>query len=405
MDPLAVLGALPDSVIIIDDQARLVWANRTAEIVFGWQLDELRGESVAALCHPDDLATALASLASVQQKELGTVVDLRLRDRDGTYRTYEVRGRDGRHVPGIDGVILGLRDVTDRSGWDVARGDAGLYRSILDHAPAITMHLDQQGRLRGASRALTSQLGRDLESSVGHHLREFVEPADALTVEAELALAMSAPGQRTFEVAFSTKHGAPSVPMSVTIVNLLDDDTVQGLVVNAIEITALAESRARLSHVAHHDPLTDLPNRAAFTARLHDALSAALVRESTVKLIYCDLDGFKSVNDRYGHEAGDHVLREVAARLLGATRAGDTVARMGSDEFVVLVEEGDQRAVDALLKRMHTAVGEPIPLPDGSTVVVSLTAGAAAADGRDGVDDLLRRADAAMYAAKQPPIG
>ena len=397
MDPEAVLGGLPDPVIVLDDDARLVWANRTAEDMFGWRLEELRGESVAFLCHPDDLATGLASLASVREKEVGTAIDLRLRDRAGSYRTYEVRGRD---VPGV-GVILALRDATDRSGWDVARGDVGLYRSILDHAPAITIHLDAQGRVRGASRALTSQLGRDLESSIGRHLREFVEPADALTVEAELALATAAPGQRSFEVAFTSKDGHRTVPMSVTIVNLLDDRTVEGLVVSAIDITALAESRARLRHLAHHDPLTDLPNRAALTGRVHDALAAAVLRDSRVHLIYLDLDTFKTVNDQHGHQAGDHVLRDVANRLVGATRAGDTVARMGGDEFVVLVEEGDDRAVGALVTRIREAIARPIELPDGSTIAITITAGAATADGHAGVDDLLRRADAAMYAAKQ----
>jgi len=143
-----------------------------------------------------------------------------------------------------------------------------------------------------------------------------------------------------------------------------------------------------------------LPNRASLTDRLHDALTAAVVRDSRVNLIHCDLDGFKAVNDRYGHEAGDHVLREVAARLLGATRAGDAVARMGGDEFVVLVEEGDERAVDVLIRRIQDSVAKPIVLPGGSTVSITVTAGAASADGRTGVDDLLRRADAAMYAAK-----
>jgi diguanylate cyclase (GGDEF)-like protein len=119
-----------------------------------------------------------------------------------------------------------------------------------------------------------------------------------------------------------------------------------------------------------------------------------------VSLIYCDLDGFKAVNDRYGHLAGDHVLKETADRLLAATRAGDTVARMGGDEFVILVEDGDARAIRALLGRIRDAVNDAIELPNGTIVQVSLTAGAATADGSSDVDDLLGRADAAMYAAK-----
>ncbi|MCU1381145.1 MAG: diguanylate cyclase domain protein, partial [Acidimicrobiales bacterium] len=232
------------------------------------------------------------------------------------------------------------------------------------------------------------------------HLREFVTHSDTLTIEAELALAMSEPGQRSFEVAFTTQDGSATVPMSLTVVNLLDDRTVEGLVVSAVDITALAESRARLQHLANHDQLTGLPNRAALTERLHDALSAARRRDSSVSLVYCDLDGFKSVNDRYGHLAGDHVLRRTADRLLTATRAGDTVARMGGDEFVILVEDGEARSLRALLTRIREALSAPIELPTGEEVSISLTAGAATADGGSDVDDLLGRADAAMYAAK-----
>jgi len=400
VEPSALLAGLPDAVLVVDAQARLLWANATAETLFGWKLHELVNEPVAWMIHPDDLHTALASLESVQRKELGTAIEIRIRDRAGSYRSVEVRGRDASHDPAIGGVILSLRDLTDRGRWEVAGGDGDLYRAILDHAPGITMLLDGEGRLRGASRALTSRLGRDLESSIGHHLREFVTRADAATVEAELALATSEPGQRSFEASFTSKDGAATVPMSVTVVNLLDDRTVEGLVVSAVDITQLAETRARLAHLANHDPLTDLPNRAAFTERLKDALGAARLRQSAVSLIYCDLDGFKALNDELGHVAGDEVLVAVSRRLLTATRAGDAVARMGSDEFVVLVEDGEARAVRALLARIKVAMAEPILLATGQAVTVQLTAGAASADGSANVDDLLGRADAAMYAAK-----
>ncbi|MCU1374910.1 MAG: diguanylate cyclase domain [Actinomycetia bacterium] len=403
VDPLAILRDLPDAVIVVDRNARLLWGNRTAERTLGWTIDELRGEPVDFLCHPDDLPTALASLASVGNKEMGTAVEIRVRDRSGRYRSVEVRGRDASDEPDIGGVIMAMRDTTDRNRWEVAGGNEDLYRAVLDHAPAITMIIDENGRVRGASRALTALVGRDLETSLGHHLREFVTHSDALTVEAELALAMSEPGQRSFEVAFTTRDGASTVPMSLTVVNLLDDRTVEGLVVSAVDITALAESRARIHHLANHDQLTGLPNRATFTERLHDALSAARRRDSSVSLLHCDLDGFKDVNDRYGHLAGDHVLKETAERLLTATRAGDTVARMGGDEFVILVEDGEARAIRALLARIREAVAAPMELPGGQTITITLTVGAATADGSSDVDDLLGRADAAMYAAKAQP--
>lgn len=400
VDHLALLRDLPDAVLVVDHAARLVWANRTAEHVLGWTLDELRGETVDFLCHPDDLATAMASLASVGAKEIGTAIEIRVRDRSGRYRTFEVRGRDATDEPGVGGVIMSMRDVTDRGGWEVAAGDPDLYRAVLDHAPAITMIVDGTGRLRGASRALTTLVGRDLERTLGCHLRELATHADALTVEAELALAMSEPGQRSFEVSFTTSDGASSVPMSLTVVNLLDDRTVEGLVVSAVDITALAESRARLHHLANHDQLTGLPNRAALTERLHDALAAARRRGSSVTLLYCDLDDFRSVNDRFGHQAGDEVLKATADRLLAATRAGDTVARMGGDQFVVLLEEGNDRVVQSLVSRIRATTARPVELPSGQQASVTLTAGAATGDGTSDVDDLLGQADAALDAAK-----
>jgi diguanylate cyclase (GGDEF)-like protein/PAS domain S-box-containing protein len=326
---------------------------------------------------------------------------VRLRGSDGEYRTFEVRGRDATDDPEIGGIVLALRDITDRARWEIAHGDAGLYRAILDNAPAITMLLDSFGRLRGASRALTARLGRDLETTLGHHLRELVVPADAITVEAELALAMSQPGQRSFEVTFTTKDGGAVVPMSLTVVNLLTDRTVEGLVVSAVDITDLAESRARLHHLANHDVLTALPNRGALTARLEEALDDAARRDTPVTLIYCDLDGFKSVNDRYGHLAGDHVLKEIAHRLTSATRSADTVARMGGDEFVVLVPEGTPQSVQTLLARIEAGLLAPITLPTGPQVQVGVTTGVASVQGRGDVDDLLARADAAMYDAKR----
>ena len=401
MQPLGLLHRLPDAVLVIDPEARLLWANRTAEETFGWTLTEWRGEPVDILCHPDDLATALASLESVTKKDVGTPIELRFRDRAGTYRGFEVRGRAATAEDGIEGIVLVLRELTERGRWEVHGGDAELYRRVLDTAPAITMILDREGRVRGASRALTTLLGRDLEGSLGRHLREFVTGADALTLEAELALAAAEPGQRTFEASFTTKDGSASVPMSLTVVNLLDDRTVNGLVVSAADITSLAESRARLHHLANHDQLTGLPNRTAFTERLQTALSTARRRQSSVSLLYCDVDDFKSVNDRHGHLAGDHVLRQIAERLLSVTRASDSVARMGGDEFVVLLEEADLRAQQALLGRLRAVVGAPIDLPGGATVSVTVTVGSATAEGTADVDDLLGRADAAMYSAKR----
>ncbi|NUT34122.1 MAG: GGDEF domain-containing protein [Hamadaea sp.] len=171
-----------------------------------------------------------------------------------------------------------------------------------------------------------------------------------------------------------------------------------------LRIGLLAASRDRveaaLLHEASHDPLTGVLNRKAFTERLVEALASA--RDCT--LIFCDLDGFKQVNDQLGHAAGDRLLVEVADRLQQSVRSGDPVGRFGGDEFLALLLDcGESRAAGAV-QRVRQALSRPSEVGlDGLVVGVSLGAVVSEAATRQGsgVDDLIRAADEAMYAQKQ----
>ena len=144
------------------------------------------------------------------------------------------------------------------------------------------------------------------------------------------------------------------------------------------------------------DPLTGLPNRALLMDRLEVALATRAEPSSQVGVLFCDVDAFKSVNDTRGHEAGDRVLCHVADRLSSAMRVGDTVARMAGDEFVAVCPQlGGQAELDALVARIHAAVAQPSA--DGA---IRLSVGAVLARPGEAVADVLRRADAAMYAEK-----
>jgi diguanylate cyclase (GGDEF)-like protein len=167
------------------------------------------------------------------------------------------------------------------------------------------------------------------------------------------------------------------------------------------DISGLMRSQAKLAHLAHHDALTDLPNRLLFLDRLSHAISRAERDGSQLAVLFVDLDGFKSVNDALGHLAGDRLLQEVAARLSGAIRRDDTVARLGGDEFVVLIER--LHAPDdacALAGKLLDALAEPVAL-DGRELRVTGSIGISVYP-RDGsvAEKLVQRADAAMYQAK-----
>jgi diguanylate cyclase (GGDEF)-like protein len=175
----------------------------------------------------------------------------------------------------------------------------------------------------------------------------------------------------------------------------------------AAEVDALAAqleaSRARITDLEARidiDPLTDVLNRRGFERELKRSLAYVKRYGTSAALIYLDLDGFKPVNDRHGHAAGDAVLRCVAAVLLRNVRASDVVARIGGDEFVVLLWNANGAAATAKAAALERAVYSAPLRWNTSTLVVGASAGAALLGALDTATDVLARADAAMYARK-----
>jgi diguanylate cyclase (GGDEF)-like protein len=173
-------------------------------------------------------------------------------------------------------------------------------------------------------------------------------------------------------------------------------ELLAGFIADAL---ANASSHGRLGHQALHDPLTGLPNRSLLMDRLDQALERARRNGSEVAVLFVDLDGFKAVNDALGHAAGDDVLRAVAGRLAATLRAGETLARFGGDEFVLVCEDTSQ-AIDAVERRVSAAVAEVDAASGGLGLGVSV--GLVRSSGAErGADEILAAADAEMYRTKQ----
>jgi diguanylate cyclase (GGDEF)-like protein/PAS domain S-box-containing protein len=170
------------------------------------------------------------------------------------------------------------------------------------------------------------------------------------------------------------------------------------------DIGARREEDARLIHLALHDPLTGMANRALLDDRLAQAVAARDRDGGAVVVLFCDVDGLKAINDRHGHAFGDQVLIAVAQRLVGQVRSGDTVARFGGDEFVVVCHLRAGLDASRMAERLTAAVEDAPPLsaPDGTVVPVRVSVGQEVARvGELDVHRLLRDADRSMYTAKR----
>ncbi|CAA2161163.1 putative signaling protein [Methylobacterium brachiatum] len=189
-----------------------------------------------------------------------------------------------------------------------------------------------------------------------------------------------------------------------TSISLLHDEhegQPTGYVAVLRDVTARREAEERVRHMALHDALTDLPNRALFRDRLDQAIAHTARTHSPFAVLACDLDRFKAINDSLGHPAGDALLRVVAGRMRSVLRPYDTIARFGGDEFAIVLAYLDEPSAAACLaERLIAAVGEPIFL-DGQIVEVGVSVGFTVASECDGdADELFKRADMALYEAK-----
>ncbi len=401
MEPVVfdgLIDKLADAVLAIDTSGVLRGANETAESRFGWRREEWLGRSLLELIHPDDLEWSISSLDTVVTKDVGTPIEIRVRSAND-WRLVEVIGTT-LDDESEDLILLSIRDLTERRLWEVAGNDTELFRSIMQNSPTLTFLTDARGDVRAVSAALIRLTGRGPDEAIGKNVADLVVPPDRGRLSLALQnLAKSDHGRAKLEVIFSAT-GRSAVPCQLSMVNLLADPTVRGLLISAHDITELREIRQELEHLAGHDPLTGLPNRSQLTRVLQTWLETANPTDERVAVAFIDLDRFKPVNDLYGHETGDELLINVASRLRSVIRGDDLVARFGGDEFVVIARNTSANLnLEQLRTRYEEVISRPFNLTIGE-VHIGASAGVIEAVPGDDVENVLAEADVAMYAAK-----
>jgi diguanylate cyclase (GGDEF)-like protein/PAS domain S-box-containing protein len=290
------------------------------------------------------------------------------------------------------------------------------FRSLIQNSSDVIVVVDREHRVVYHSPSAERSLGYQPGELLGASWLELVEAADQPVVREALEAVAERPQGCVAIEAEVRRPGSAWRHVEINATNLLDDTSVEGVVLNVHDVTERKALEEHLSHQAFHDGLTGLANRVLFRDRVERALAASLRSDHSIAVLFCDLDGFKTVNDSLGHAAGDRLLVAVAERLRECLRPGDTVARLaeegrlvarlGGDEFAILLEGlPDETVALAVADRLLQVLRRPVQI-HGHEVTVGMSIGIATSrGGHADPDDLLRDADAAMYVAKSQGKG
>ena len=358
-----------------------------------------------AAVHPRDrdrMQVALDLLSSGQAPE---AYECRVVRPDGELRWVRVVFAVGHDASGAAVTVLATKlDITHIRGVEAARSAAeDILRQGFEHSAVGMLLSDRHGRTTIVNAAYLQIVGREEAELIGRQGSDWVHPDDA-----EKAAAPRAAMLRGEHDSYSHEHRVQRpdgtvrwVDKTVSLIRGADGGPAFFLG-QVQDVTDRKHAEAELAHQAFHDPLTGLANRALLIDRITQALARAHRGTGTVAALFLDVDQFKVVNDSIGHAAGDELLVQVAQRLEGVVRSGDTLARIGGDEFVIVCEgvaDADDH-VELLGVRVAEAVRAPFTLA-GREVKVTLSGGIARAEVGADAESLLRDADAAMYQAKE----
>ncbi len=395
----ALLDNFPFLVWLKDKNGRFLAVNqRMAEAAGHSSANQLVGKT--------DFDVGPGELAEAYRAD-----DLAVMESGNTKYIVEPLVVDGQHVwfetfksaVLVDGKVTGTvgfsRDITKRK---QAEDKLQLAASVFSHAREGIMITAADGTIIDVNDTFVLITGYSREEVIGQNPRFLKSGRQGDEFYTSLWRELTEKGHWYGEIWNRRKNGEIFAEM-LTISAVYDDQgNTRHFVALCSDITALKEHEKQLEHIAHYDVLTTLPNRVLLADRLHQAMAQEPRRGQLLAVAYLDLDGFKAINDTYGHETGDQLLIALAARMKQTLREGDTLARLGGDEFVaVLLDLGETSACEPMLSRLLDAAAEPSPIGD-LVLQVSASLGVTFYPQADEVDadQLLRQADQAMYQAK-----
>lgn len=396
----AAFDAVLDAIIVVDRERRIADLNPSARTL----LDPSGSDD--PIGQPVQRVLARTGIEAVELEEM-TRSDIAIPD--GRRLETDIRGiRDPRDA-GVRGWIVVLRDVTDQRRAEAAlRESEAMMRSVLERSPIGILRLsplrNDAGRIRDFTTVLANPTAQETlvpagQALVGRTLTDVRPPHTPLLMDMLRRVLRTGDPEETV-VQVDTPGDSPRW-LRLNAVALGSDVSL-----SFVDITEERTRHAEMVTAAHTDPLTALLNRRGLEKDAGQLIESARSEERSLALLYVDLDDFKEVNDSHGHEAGDTALREFARRLQTCLRAEDVLARVGGDEFVILLQEPAPGTAEEVTRRIREACRPPMLVEDaedGRIYEVRLGCAVGSArlpqDGRD-LQGLMRAADSSMYRAK-----
>jgi diguanylate cyclase (GGDEF)-like protein/PAS domain S-box-containing protein len=405
------LEGLEFGIVIFDAEAAghpVVYVNPAFQRITGFQVEDSLGRSCRLLDQNDGDKPTLATLRHALSACQPCRIELARMREDGSQGWIQFSLSPIRSEQGATTHLIGLVQDISAAKQTLAHLEQSesRLRTIMVSVEEGVQLWDADGRLIYANPASRRQLGMLVEGTAEDQEQPLLSGETAPLLDERF------PDQHVLNTGQAEKDilmrlERPDGGQGWIRLNahpILDQETgrLLGAVTSTSDVTDTVEQEQRLERLAHYDALTQLPNRVLLADRMRQTLARCQRTRETFAVGIMDLDGFKPVNDTYGHKAGDQVLREVADRLMALMREEDTVARMGGDEFALLLGGfATTQDCEKVLQRILNSVAAPY-LVNGEVVRISTSIGVTLyPDDRSDPDKLLRHADQAMYQAKQ----
>ncbi|WP_291612691.1 EAL domain-containing protein [Bradyrhizobium sp.] len=397
------LNNMTQGLVLYDGSKRLVLCNQRFMNMFGLSPDMVKPGTSSL-----DIMKHRHATGSFDGDPVKFHDEIQLRVAKGEVTTSIVNSRDGRTFQIVNqplpqgGWVATMEDVTERQRLEQERDRNYAFLSqILDHIPSqITVKDARDRRYLLANRVAEEQFGMPREQIVGKTAPDLFPPHSVEIINAD--------DEKTLQSGslFKDEHLWDSQALgkryiTSTRIGIRDNGGDVRYIVNVVnDVTEHRRAHERIAHLAHYDPLTDLPNRVLFREQMQRELQK-VSRGDQFALLYIDVDEFKGINDSLGHHVGDELLKAVAGRIRGCIRESDMIARLGGDEFAVIQTsvKGVNDVLD-VVTRIHEALRQPFQclghhLSSDASIGIAL----APQDGTD-IDQLIKNADLAMYGAK-----